>query len=605
MTEPDRDAILAAAARVLLEDGIAAASRRRIAEAAGVRRREVEEVADDRTALLAEVIATLPFPPNPQRLAQQADAGDTPPLRVLLEVAREALGQPGSSWDPRELQGLSLAAYDPDLAAVVRERLTLRWAAVSRVLAQLRSGGAVDELVDDSAAVLHVIALGIGLSMLAPVAPEQVDERRWLGLAARLLESLAAIDPAGVPAGTPTAFWRVRVSVADTPAAVSRLMRVLALVHASVPLLLSGDRGDGRQVLDMTLEVPTAVDAMGLADALSAVAEQVIVLPGRPADAEDVATRVLDAAADVALRPALAPLTVAHLVLADSWEVTSAAVGEDASASVMRLQWTSDTHVVLRRSGVPFTRVERARASALLRLTGALARVRGDDPPAWLLTTASGLPVLLRLARPEDADGVRALHERSSEASRFQRYFQPMSQWREENLRRLTGGHRGAALVVLVGGQIVGIGNVFPEQPSGGVGGGVAGGAVGGVIGGVAGGVGGVGGVGGAVGGAAGDAAGGGRCEIALLVEDAYQGRGIGSVLLDQLVELARELGFAQAAAYVQVSNERMRAMLRSRGWAVSPDPGVLTVSLTQPPPGPLPRGQLPVVAAPAESSRP
>jgi GNAT superfamily N-acetyltransferase len=324
-------------------------------------------------------------------------------------------------------------------------------------------------------------------------------------------------------------------------------MRVLALLHASAPLLLSSDRAEGRQILDMTLEVPTTVDAGVVADALSAVADQVVVLPGRATDADDVATRVLDGAADIAVRPALAPLTVANLVLAESWEVTSAAVGEDTSADVMRVQWTPDTHVVLRRPGVPFTRVERARASALLRLTGALARVRGDDPPSWMLTTSVGLSIVVRLARPEDAEDVRAMHERSSEVSRFQRYSQPMSQWREENLRRITGGHRGATLVVLLGGQIVGIGNVFPDQPRST-----------------------------AAGGAARE-----RCEIALLVEDAFQGRGIGSVLLDRLVDLARELGFTEGVAYVQLSNERMRAMLRSRGWVVGEDPGLLTVSLT------------------------
>lgn len=39
------------------------------------------------------------------------------------------------------------------------------------------------------------------------------------------------------------------------------------------------------------------------------------------------------------------------------------------------------------------------------------------------------------------------MHKRCSKRSRYHRYFTPMNSWRDENLRRISGGDRGATLV--------------------------------------------------------------------------------------------------------------------------------------------------------------
>ena len=54
--------------------------------------------------------------------------------------------------------------------------------------------------------------------------------------------------------------------------------------------------------------------------------------------------------------------------------------------------------------------------------------------------------------------------DRSSERSRYQRYFS-IADWRGTSLYRLAGGHRGVTLVVMSEtGSIVGLGNVFPRR---------------------------------------------------------------------------------------------------------------------------------------------
>ncbi len=146
----------------------------------------------------------------------------------------------------------------------------------------------------------------------------------------------------------------------------------------------------------------------------------------------------------------------------------------------------------------------------------------------WRETARNGQPVAIRLARPWDADNVAAMHGRCSEESRYERYFAPVSQWREDQLRRLSGGHRGATLVAIIdSGDIVGLGNVFPEQPEGQR-----------------------------------------TAEIAVIVEDSWQGQGLGTSLLQHLIALARRMDFEEVAALVLATNTRMIRMLENTGLA-------------------------------------
>jgi GNAT superfamily N-acetyltransferase len=248
------------------------------------------------------------------------------------------------------------------------------------------------------------------------------------------------------------------------------------------------------------------------------------------------------------VHPERAPRAAADLVLADSWTVEPATEGEDATSDVMRLQWTPDHHVVLHREGAPFVAVERARASALLRLVDAVASTpAGAGGFGWVEYLRDGTQVVIRLARPEDAEGVTQMHARSSEETRYQRYFTPNTDWREDQLRRIAGGHRGATLVAVNWrGDIVGLGNVFPDRPD--------------------------------------ETS---TAEIAVIVEDIWQGRGLGSRMLEHLVELARRQGFDEVLALVLASNSGMVRLLERMDleWtrAADPDLGPTIVRMTAP----------------------
>lgn len=518
-----RQRVLAAAHDLFEDVGIAATSRRDVAEAADVATRSVNAVAANRSQLLAEVTSALPFPPTSQRIQQQAGDASGQALQTILMAARDAFGAPASVWDVIELQATVLAPFDDELAQVVRARIALRWEAARTVVRQLRGEGAVDSTIDDDAATLHLLAVGAGLALLDGLTPRNVDANSWVRLTSRLVESLAAIDPAGHDDDGRRHPWRIRVVAPATPAATARVLRVLALLGAEVVTLFTHAQDDGNQLVDLLCSAPALLTRGDIADALATAGHRVLVAPGAPEDERDLVTRILDVAAELVEHPERAPRAAAELVLADSWTVEPATEGEDAASEVMRLQWTPDHHVVLHREGAPFVSVERARASALLRLVDAVASApAGAGGFGWVEYLRDGTRVVIRLARPEDAEGVADMHERSSEATRYQRYFTPVTDWREDQLRRVAGGHRGATLVAVNWrGDIVGLGNVFPDRPDETT-----------------------------------------TAEIAVIVEDAWQGRGLGGRLLEHLVELACRQGFDDVTALVLAGNSGMLRLL-------------------------------------------
>lgn len=534
VSDSTRKKILIAAQDLYSTLGVLNISRREISKSSGYPVGTVTAVARNRSEFLKLVMSTMPYSSVTESLDVNLDANENHGLQLLLSASRDIWGDPASAWDPIELSALAGASFDEGLREILARRIEYRWEKSRDIVVKLREHGLIDLTVDLDSIVLHIIAVGVGIAMLAPILPVDASETHWTALSARLLESLAVTDPIVPHPGVLPNYWRIRTTLSGVPTSTARLLRMLSMLDVAVVQLTSVDLTSGEQQIDAILKAPANMDRATLQQSIDSVGKDVIVASGNENDTVDVATRVLRLSSILATTPAFAPQAAADLVLAKSWEVVEATSGENSSEHVLRLQWTLDQHVILRREGAPFTQVEYQRASALLELVEALVTASGvTSEYGWVEELTNNNPVLVRLARPEDTEAVEQLHKRSSEKSIYQRYFTPKNSWREENLRRVSGGHRGVTLVVTDrSNQLMALANVFPLSAT--------------------------------------DAQTG---EIAYLVEDQFQGLGIGKILLEHSQDLAARLGFTKLVAYVLNDNLVMRKMLLNHGWVQVPAP--------------------------------
>ncbi|HEX6887195.1 MAG TPA: GNAT family N-acetyltransferase [Candidatus Nanopelagicales bacterium] len=547
--EEQRASLLLAAATVMRREGIAAATLARAAKEAGLRDRTARKLYADDDALRRAVMAERPGSEVATFIADAAQQPDRlPPLAVLVEAAHRLYAAPQQSWSGEDLEALVRARAAPELRDLAQERIAERTRNAAAVVAQSAADGALDPAVSEAALTHFTMALSAGLALMDPVATVRPSTGQWDALIARIGLALA---PARLGEGQEyevAAPWRLRVDIPDRPGALSQLVGALGAINVySVEVRV--DEGDGdRRAIYLALKAPPEVSPDVILAAATTVGSDGYITEGSPDDGRDVLARTLDGATAVVNHPEQAPQVAGALVGADAVEVIDATLGLDEQPNMLRLQWTTDQHVLLHRGWGPFTRTEALRASALLRLAAALARTTGREGPiGWLDEVREG-PVWIRLARPADAQAVADMHERSSDRTRYQRYFS-LREWRDLQLRRLAGGHRGATLVVIAGeGQIVGLGNVFPdpdadpEDPT---------------------------------------------AEIALLVEDAHQGRGIGRALLARMLELAPLMGFEHVVAHVLADNRAMRHLLDATGltWRTRISEGVAEMRAELAPP--------------------
>jgi acetyltransferase len=67
-------------------------------------------------------------------------------------------------------------------------------------------------------------------------------------------------------------------------------------------------------------------------------------------------------------------------------------------------------------------------------------------------------------------------------------------------------------------------------------------------------------------------------CEFAIVVADAWQGRGIGRLLMEKLIEVARSRGVRQLFGEILATNHGMLVMMKKLGFRVERHPGDATV---------------------------
>lgn len=137
----------------------------------------------------------------------------------------------------------------------------------------------------------------------------------------------------------------------------------------------------------------------------------------------------------------------------------------------------------------------------------------------------------LRPITPDDADLLVEFYSRVSEESKYYRFFAPYPNLSDRDIKRFThvDHHRRVAFVVTMHGDIIGVGRFDAPEDDPTV-----------------------------------DVA-----EVAFLIEDAHQGRGVGQLLLEHLAQAGRERGIRQFVADVLPANQRMQQIFREMGYTV------------------------------------
>ncbi|WP_084701184.1 bifunctional GNAT family N-acetyltransferase/acetate--CoA ligase family protein [Cryptosporangium arvum] len=141
---------------------------------------------------------------------------------------------------------------------------------------------------------------------------------------------------------------------------------------------------------------------------------------------------------------------------------------------------------------------------------------------------SDGGTVHIRPIRPDDADAIVALHSRFSDRTRYLRYFSPYPRIPARDLKRFTEvDHAGReALVAVLGNDLIAVGRYEQlSDPD--------------------------------------------TAEVAFVVEDAHQGRGIASVMLEHLAEAAREEGITRFVAEILPQNGAMIRVFTDAGYDV------------------------------------
>ncbi|MER7951811.1 GNAT family N-acetyltransferase [Streptomyces sp. NPDC096079] len=336
-------------------------------------------------------------------------------------------------------------------------------------------------------------------------------------------ETMTAPAP---PAGT--TLWRMRTTVEDTPGSLAALCTALARLGVDILTLQTHPLGDGT-VDEFLLRAPADLSAQALARETAAAGGRDTWTERADAhDLVDTPTRVLGLATRTALDAAELPLSLRRLLgrctlhSVPAVSLTGRPTGEQAPVegvleeTVMRLRDPHGGTLIIERPYLPFTPTEFARARALVELDARLGpRVpRSQD----VLTLPEGNEITVRRADQRDLAAARAMHDRCSARTLGLRYHGPVGD-ADRYLDHLLSPRFGRTLAVqTASGRLVALGHLLWD---------------------------------------------GDETEVALLVEDDWQRRGIGSELLGRLVAMAEETGCDSVYAVTQSSNTGMVAAMR------------------------------------------
>ncbi|MFD4867675.1 GNAT family N-acetyltransferase [Streptomyces sp. NPDC058412] len=355
-------------------------------------------------------------------------------------------------------------------------------------------------------------------------------------------QSTAPGDPAPPPAAASgpsasatatTSLWRMRTTVRDEPGSLAAVCTALARSGVDILTLQTHPLPEGGTVDEFLLRAPQQLASAELTRAISGAGGHSTWIERADAhDLVDTPTRVLGLATRTALDAAELPLALRQLLgrcTIHSIPATTLSgrpnVGADApvegvlEATVMRLRDPSGGAITVERPYLPFTPTEFARARALVELDARLGpRVpRSQD----VLTLPEGNEITVRRADGSDQVAARAMHDRCSERTLGLRYHGPVAD-ADRYLGHLLSPRFGRTLAATTAsGRLVALGHLLWD---------------------------------------------GDETEVALLIEDDWQRRGIGSELLRRLIAMAVEAGCDSVYAVTQAANTGMVAAMRGLG---------------------------------------
>ncbi|MFF3652800.1 GNAT family N-acetyltransferase [Streptomyces sp. NPDC002181] len=330
-----------------------------------------------------------------------------------------------------------------------------------------------------------------------------------------------------------TSLWRMRTTVRDEPGSLAAICSALAHHHVDILTLQTHPLPEGGTVDEFLLRSPHQLTSSELSRAVAGAGGHSTWIERADAhDLVDTPTRVLSLATRTALDAAELPLALRQLLgrcTIHSIPATTLSgrpnAGADApvegvlEATVMRLRDPSGGAITVERPYLPFTPTEFARARALVELDARLGpRVpRSQD----VLTLPEGNEITVRRADGSDLPAARAMHDRCSERTLGLRYHGPVAD-ADRYLSHLLSPRFGRTLAATTAsGKLVALGHLLWD---------------------------------------------GDETEVALLIEDDWQRRGIGSELLGRLIAMAAETGCDSVYAVTQSSNTGMVAAMRGLG---------------------------------------
>ncbi|MFC4565362.1 GNAT family N-acetyltransferase [Nocardiopsis mangrovi] len=326
------------------------------------------------------------------------------------------------------------------------------------------------------------------------------------------------------------ALWRIRTVVEDRPGQLAGVVDAMAAEGGNIVGL--SIHADAAGVVDeFVVDVPGEHRTLLAEVARRSVGDSVLAVPAQPREVGDDVTRALLLTARLRSEPNRLPEALRELLLADEarWTNLTRSVPEfpEEPETTLVVPVGPLRGVRLRRPDQPFTWTETARADALVR---SVLPPTGPAPIDGELVTHKGTGLHVFQVRSSDAEAVQRLHRRCSAETSRRRYFSSVRELTPRMLGVFCDPELGLTLAARPreGGEPVALAHLMYTLDPG-------------------------------VG------------EIAFLVEDSWQGRGVGTALTRALTAIAADWGLAEVRAETVAGNRAMQRIMSRMGAAIGP----------------------------------